>query len=425
VLLELSTACEGADLASLVSGYQIVEWDLRFKELVMVARRNQSKTGIQKYLDVQQQSATGYNETQHSGPRRRTDATHGQAIIGTRRRKANSTTPDEKEWRLSSEEEREASTGEAEHADIPSQSRKNSNNTFSLFNTEEDDYLDDEEVEEHNSEVENAIRQYLAEIGRFPLLKSEQELEIAQRAAQGDLRAQQRLAEANLRLVVSIAKRYNNQGISLLDLIQEGNLGLIRAVQKFDPRRGFRFSTYATWWIRQAISRAVAEHTRTIHVPVHVVELIYKMKRITRQLYQDLGRDPFPEEVARALNVSKERVVELQSISESPISLDAPLIDDEQYHLADMLEDTHAAAPADVVTHQALRDQIARALETLSLRERQVIELRYGLHDGYCHTLEELSSYFKLTRERIRQIEVKALRTLRQPIQVYILRDLA
>jgi RNA polymerase primary sigma factor len=423
VLLEISTACEGADLASLVSGYQIVEWDLRFKELVMVAR-NQSKTGIQKYLDVQQQSTTGPDEAPHSRSRSSTDATHGQVATGKRGRSA-STTLDENGWRPSREEGHAPFTNEAEHADTPSQSRKNSNTVLPIFNTEEDDYLDDEEVEEHNNEVENAIRQYLAEIGRFPLLKSEQELEIAQRATQGDLRAQQRLAEANLRLVVSIAKRYNNQGISLLDLIQEGNLGLIRAVQKFDPRRGFRFSTYATWWIRQAISRAVAEHTRTIHVPVHVVELIYKMKRISRQLYQELGRDPFPEEVARALNLSKERVVELQSISESPISLDAPLIDDEQYHLADMLEDTHAAAPADVVTHQALRDQIARALETLSQRERQVIELRYGLHDGYCHTLEELSSYFKLTRERIRQIEVKALRTLRQPIQVHILRDLA
>jgi RNA polymerase primary sigma factor len=423
VLLVLSTACEGADLASLVSGYQIVEWDLRFKELVMVAR-NQSKTGIQTYLDVQQQSAIEYNEIHFNGSRRRTDATHG-LTTGTRRRRASNNTPNKKGRRPSSEEEVEPFTGEAEYVNLSTQSHKNTKNTFSLFNPEEDDYLDDEEVEEHNSEVENAIRQYLAEIGRFPLLKSEQELEIAQHAAQGDLRAQQRLAEANLRLVVSIAKRYNNQGISLLDLIQEGNLGLIRAVQKFDPRRGFRFSTYATWWIRQAISRAVAEHTRTIHVPVHVVELIYKMKRITRQLYQDLGRDPFPEEVARVLHVSKERVVELQSIAESPISLDAPLIDDEQYHLADMLEDTHAAAPADVVTHQALRDQIARALETLSQRERQVIELRYGLHDGYCHTLEELSAYFKLTRERIRQIEVKALRTLRQPIQVHILRDLA
>ncbi|GCE46963.1 RNA polymerase RpoS-like sigma 38 subunit [Thermosporothrix hazakensis] len=289
------------------------------------------------------------------------------------------------------------------------------------FLYEEGEGLGDEE----DSEVDNAIRQYLAEIGRFPLLSPEQELKIAHLVAEGDHEAQQRLVEANLRLVVSIAKRYNNQGISLLDLIQEGNLGLIRAVQKFDPRRGFRFSTYATWWIRQAISRAVAEHTRTIHVPVHVVELIYKMKRITRQLYQDLGRDPFPEEIAKAINLSKERIVELQSIAETPISLDAPLIDDEQYHLADTLEDISAAAPAEVVTHQVLRDQISRALETLSQRERQVIELRYGLQDGYCHTLEELSVYFKLTRERIRQIEVKALRTLRQPIQVHILRDFA
>ncbi|GHO73590.1 hypothetical protein KSD_13610 [Ktedonobacter sp. SOSP1-85] len=297
-------------------------------------------------------------------------------------------------------------------------------------NEMQDDVFFEEEEEaetegESDREVDNAIRQYLAEIGRFPLLTSEQEFTIARRVANGDMEAQKRLVEANLRLVVSIAKRYNNQGISLLDLIQEGNLGLIRAVQKFDPQRGFRFSTYATWWIRQAISRAVAEHTRTIHVPVHVVELIYKMKRITRQLYQDLGRDPFPEEIARAINLTKERVVELQSIAEAPISLDAPLIEDEQYHLADMLEDTHAAAPAEVVTHQVLRDHISRALETLSQRERQVIELRYGLYDGYCHTLEELSAYFKLTRERIRQIEVKALRTLRHPIQIHLLHDYA
>lgn len=292
----------------------------------------------------------------------------------------------------------------------------------------DDAFYDEEGTEDegdNDREVDNAIRQYLAEIGRFPLLTPEQELKIARRVANGEPEAQKRLVEANLRLVVSIAKRYNNQGISLLDLIQEGNLGLIRAVQKFDPQRGFRFSTYATWWIRQAISRAVAEHTRTIHVPVHVVELIYKMKRITRQLYQDLGRDPFPEEIAHALNLTKERVVELQSIAETPISLDAPLIEDEQYHLADTLIDTHAAAPAEVVTHQVLRDHISRALETLNQRERQVIELRYGLHDGYCHTLEELSAYFKLTRERIRQIEVKALRTLRQPIQVHLLRDFA
>jgi RNA polymerase primary sigma factor len=288
---------------------------------------------------------------------------------------------------------------------------------------DEDEYLDDVEGEEEENEVENAIRQYLAEIGRYPLLSAEQELQIAQCVAQGDIEAQRRLVEANLRLVVSIAKHYSNHGISLLDLIQEGNLGLIRAAQKFDPGRGFRFSTYATWWIRQAISRAVAEHTRTIHVPVHVVELIYKMKRITRQLYQELGRDPCPEEIAHAMHLTKERVVELQSIAETPISLDAPLIDDEQYHLADMLEDTQMMAPADVVTHQVLRDQISHALETLSQRERQVIELRYGLQDGYCHTLEELSVYFKLTRERIRQIEVKALQALRQPIQFHLARD--
>jgi RNA polymerase primary sigma factor len=310
------------------------------------------------------------------------------------------------------------------HALKPKAGRRRGKARYSEFR-EEEEFLEEEEEKGEDNEAENAIRQYLAEIGRFPLLTPEQEIKIARRIAEGDMTAQQHLVEANLRLVVSIAKRYNNHGISLLDLIQEGNLGLIRAVQKFDPRRGFRFSTYATWWIRQAISRAVAEHTRTIHVPVHVVELIYKIKRITRQLYQELGRDPFPEEIAGAINLSKERVVELQCIADTPISLDAPLIDDEQYHLGDTLEDTYSAAPVEIVTHQVLRDQISHALETLNHRERQVIELRYGLHDGYCHTLEELSAYFKLTRERIRQIEVKALRTLRQPIQVHLLRDFA
>jgi RNA polymerase primary sigma factor len=297
---------------------------------------------------------------------------------------------------------------------------------------QETDYFDDEDEESKgerestdDSVVDNAIRQYLGEIGRFPLLTAEQEMKLAKRVAEGELEAQQRLVEANLRLVVSIAKRYNNHGIHLLDLVQEGNLGLIRAAQKFDPARGFRFSTYATWWIRQAISRAVAEHTRTIHIPVHVVELIYKIKRITRHLYQELGRDPLAEEIARAANLTKERVVELQSMAEAPISLDAPLIDDELYHLADTLEDPRATAPAEAVTHQALHDQIVCSLEALNMRERQVIEMRYGLHDGHCHTLEELSALFKLTRERIRQIEVKALRTLRHPIQVHLLRDFA
>lgn len=294
-----------------------------------------------------------------------------------------------------------------------------------LDEEESEGLVDDDELKTEEDATDNAIRQYLAEIGRYPLLTMEQELKLAWRVREGDIAAQQRLVEANLRLVVSIAKRYNNAGISLLDLVQEGNLGLIRAVQKFDPARGFRFSTYATWWIRQAISRAVADYTRAIHIPIHVVELIYKIKRITRQLYQELGRDPAPEEIARATKLTRERVVELQSMAETPISLDAPLVDDEQYHLADTLEDFRASAPADVVTHQVLREQLAHALETLNSRERQVIELRYGLHDGHCHTLEELSLAFKLTRERIRQIEVKALRTLRQPVQVHLLRDLA
>ncbi|HZS77975.1 MAG TPA: sigma-70 family RNA polymerase sigma factor [Ktedonobacteraceae bacterium] len=289
---------------------------------------------------------------------------------------------------------------------------------------DEDDYVEEEETSDDRSS-DNAIRQYLAEIGRYPLLTAEQEMRLAKSVVEGDMEAQRRLVEANLRLVVSIAKRYNNHGIALLDLVQEGNLGLIRAAQKFDPSKGFRFSTYATWWIRQAISRAVAEHTRAIHIPVHVVELIYKIKRISRQLYQELGREPEVEEIAKAAKLPKERIVELQSMAETPISLDAPLVDDEQYHLADTLEDTSATAPADIVTHQVLREQISSALEALNARERQVIELRYGLHDGHCHTLEELSSFFKLTRERIRQIEVKALRTLRQPIQVRLLRDFA
>src|SRR3989454_2569683 len=306
---------------------------------------------------------------------------------------------------------------------------------LSMYNAEDEDICADDEDEDEDGDgydefmgantIDNAIRQYLGEIGRYPLLNAEQEMLLARRVVEGDPEAQRCLVEANLRLVVSIAKRYNNHGVSLLDLVQEGNLGLIRATQKFDPTRGFRFSTYATWWIRQAISRAVAEYTRTIHIPVHVVELIYKVKRVTRALYQELGRDPSTEEIARAASLTRERVVELQSMSETPISLDAPLIDDEQYHLADTLEDTHTTTPADAVAHQVLRDHISSALEMLNQRERQVIELRYGLHDGYCHTLEELSAHFKLTRERIRQIEVKALRLLRQPIQVHLLHDLA
>jgi RNA polymerase primary sigma factor len=393
--------------------------------MYMVASVNQVETPERTSLYEQQEIRIRAEETQQFQPKRKKSTSPRRNLASKKRQKAILASTEETKSVLSDCLDKSGDhlthLRTTDRADSLRKGR--GKKAFSDFPDEEEGYLDEEE--EVDNEAENAIRQYLAEIGRYPLLTPEQELKIAQRVAEGDHTAQQQLVEANLRLVVSIAKRYNNQGISLLDLIQEGNLGLIRAVQKFDAHRGFRFSTYATWWIRQAISRAVAEHTRTIHVPVHVVELIYKLKRTTRQLYQDLGRDPFPEEIARAINLTKERVVELQSIAEAPISLDAPLIDDEQYHLADTLEDSHAAAPAEVVTHQVLRDHITRALETLNHRERQVIELRYGLHDGYCHTLEELSIYFKLTRERIRQIEVKALRTLRQPIQVHLLRDFA
>jgi RNA polymerase primary sigma factor len=282
---------------------------------------------------------------------------------------------------------------------------------------------EEEETEDIPVEAENAVRQYLTEIGRYSLLNMEQEQSLARCVTQGDAEAQRQMVEANLRLVVSIAKRYSNHGVSLLDLIQEGNLGLIRAAQKFDPNRGFRFSTYATWWIRQSISRAVAEQMRVIHIPVHVVELVYKIKRVTRQLYQDLGRDPSPEEIAQVINVTKERVFELLSVSEAPLSLDAPLIDDEQYRLADTIEDTHTASPSDALARQALHDHIVNALDVLTERERIIIELHYGLQDGYCYSLEELGVFFKLTRERIRQIEVKALQALREPIQASLSRD--
>jgi len=392
----------------------------------MVAKTKQANIAQTVCFDEQRHLSSTCEERQHTQRARKKSITHHTTTTTSRAKRANLKKIDENLEEYSYQDEEEHFS--LNTSGLESRSRRRRGNTLSPeFQDEEENYLDEEDESEESgeSEVENAIRQYLAEIGRYPLLTAEQEMQLARRVVDGDIEAQRRIVEANLRLVVSIAKRYNNHGVSLLDLIQEGNLGLIRAAQKFDPLRGFRFSTYATWWIRQAISRAVAEHTRTIHIPVHVVELIYKIKRITRQLYQDLGRDPFPEEVAKATNLTKERIVELQSMAETPISLDAPLIDDEQYHLADTLEDIQAAAPAEVVTHQVLRDQISRALDTLSQRERQVIEMRYGLQDGYCHTLEELSSHFKLTRERIRQIEVKALRMLRQPVQVHLLHDFA
>jgi len=278
-----------------------------------------------------------------------------------------------------------------------------------------DDEVVEEECEDQRSVVDDSVKQYLKEIGMYPLLTAEQELLLAERVARGDQRARQRLIEANLRLVVSIAKRYSNQGLPLLDLIQEGNIGLMRATQKFDYKRGFRFSTYATWWIRQAISRAIAEHSRSIHIPVHVVELIYKIKRIARRLYQEQGLEPLPEQLAAEVGLPRERVVELLSVSEQPVSLDAPMADDEEYHLADMLEDVTMTVPIDQVAYQLQREHIDRAMDVLNPRERTIIEMRYGLKDGHSLSLEEVSVIFHLTRERIRQIEVKALRKLRYP----------
>jgi RNA polymerase primary sigma factor len=285
--------------------------------------------------------------------------------------------------------------------------------------------LETERTEELERGMDDAVKQYLKEIGRYPLLKGEEELYLAERIANGDDAAKRKLIEANLRLVVSIAKRYSSQGLPLLDLVQEGNMGLMRAAQKFDYKRRNRFSTYATWWIRQAISRAIAEHSRTIHIPVHVVELIYKLKRISRKIYQDTGLEATPEVIAAEVGLPKERVIELLSMSEQPISLDAPMADDEGYHLADVLEDHTSVAPVDVVARQSMRDQINRALATLQPRERLIIEMRNGLLDGHAYTLEEVSREFQLTRERIRQIEVKALRKLRTPMYAPLLKEYA
>ncbi len=278
--------------------------------------------------------------------------------------------------------------------------------------------------EDQRTAVDDSVKQYLKEIGMYPLLSAEQECRLAERIAEGDQQARQKLIEANLRLVVSIAKRYANQGLPLLDLIQEGNIGLMRATQKFDYKRGFRFSTYATWWIRQAISRAIAEHSRSIHIPVHVVELIYKIKRIARRMYQEQGLEPLPEQIALEVGLSRDRVVELLNVSEQPVSLDAPMADDEEYHLADVIEDSNTYAVVDQVALQAQREHIEQAMVVLNQRERTIIEMRYGLKDGHSLSLDEVSVLFHLTRERIRQIEVKALRKLRYPERYDGMRDL-
>ena len=292
------------------------------------------------------------------------------------------------------------------------------------FNYECDDEFQEEE-EDQRTAIDDSVKQYLKEIGMYPLLSAEQELLLAERISRGDARARQRLIEANLRLVVSIAKRYSNQGLPLLDLIQEGNIGLMRATQKFDYRRGFRFSTYATWWIRQAISRTIAEHSRCIHIPVHVVELIYKIKRIARRMYQEQGIEALPEQIAAEVGLLPERVVELLNASEQPISLDAPMADDEEYHLADTIEDNTTPILVDQSSYLMLQEQVDQALTVLNPRERVIIEMRYGLKDGHSLSLDEVSTIFRLTRERIRQIEVKALRKLRYPERYEGIRELA
>ena len=262
--------------------------------------------------------------------------------------------------------------------------------------------------------AEDPVRMYLKEIGRIPLLSSEEEIELAKRMEEGDEEAKKKLSEANLRLTVSIAKRYSGRGMQFLDLIQEGNLGLIKAVEKFDYRKGYKFSTYATWWIRQSITRAIADQARTIRIPVHMVETMNRVNRTSRRLLQEYGREPTPEEIAEAMNLPVERVLEISKISQEPVSLETPIGEEEDSHLGDFIQDEHIPVPADEAAHTLLREQLEKVMDTLSEREQKVLALRFGLEDGKPHTLEEVGREFQVTRERIRQIEAKALRKLRQ-----------
>ena len=271
--------------------------------------------------------------------------------------------------------------------------------------------------------LEDPVRMYLKEIGKVPLLSAEEEIELAQRMELGDEDAKKRLAEANLRLVVSIAKRYVGRGMLFLDLIQEGNLGLIKAVEKFDYRKGYKFSTYATWWIRQAITRAIADQARTISIPVHMVETINKLIRVSRQLLQELGREPTPEEIAEEMNMPTDRVREILKISQEPVSMETPIGEEEDSHLGDFLEDDKVPVPADAAAFTLLKEQLVEVLGTLTEREQKVLRLRFGLDDGRARTLEEVGKEFNVTRERIRQIEAKALRKLRHPSRSRKLKD--
>lgn len=299
----------------------------------------------------------------------------------------------------------------------------------------EDDFAEDEDAAEEvdveaedlslpkGISIDDPVRMYLKEIGKVPLLTGDEEIELAKRMEEGDDEAKKKLCEANLRLVVSIAKRYVGRGMLFLDLIQEGNLGLIKAVEKFDWRKGYKFSTYATWWIRQAITRAIADQARTIRIPVHMVETINKLIRVSRQLLQDLGRDPKPEEIAAEMDMSVEKVREILKIAQEPVSLETPIGEEEDSHLGDFIPDNDAPAPADAAAFSMLKEQLMEVLETLTPREQKVLKLRFGLEDGRARTLEEVGKQFDVTRERIRQIEAKALRKLKHPSRSKKLKD--
>ena len=313
------------------------------------------------------------------------------------------------------------------------------NNIDVLRITEEEDYIDvdpamfsdEEAVDVENIDIsvpdgvsiEDPVRMYLKEIGKVPLLSAEEEIELAKRMELGDQEAKKRLAEANLRLVVSIAKRYVGRGMLFLDLIQEGNLGLIKAVEKFDYRKGYKFSTYATWWIRQAITRAIADQARTIRIPVHMVETINKLIRVSRQLLQELGREPSPEEIAEEMGMPADRVREILKISQEPVSMETPIGEEEDSHLGDFIEDDNVPAPADAAAFTLLREQLDEVLNTLTEREQKVLRLRFGIDDGQPKTLEDVGKRFNVTRERIRQIEAKALRKLRHHSRSRKLKD--
>ncbi|MCI8389939.1 MAG: RNA polymerase sigma factor RpoD [Roseburia sp.] len=295
-----------------------------------------------------------------------------------------------------------------------------------LLEVEEEDEIEVEKIDlsvPDGVSIEDPVRMYLKEIGKVPLLSADEEIELAKRMELGDAEAKKRLAEANLRLVVSIAKRYVGRGMLFLDLIQEGNLGLIKAVEKFDYRKGYKFSTYATWWIRQAITRAIADQARTIRIPVHMVETINKLIRVSRQLLQELGREPAPEEIAEEMQMPVERVREILKISQEPVSLETPIGEEEDSHLGDFIQDDNVPVPAEAAAFTLLKEQLEEVLGTLTEREQKVLTLRFGLEDGRARTLEEVGKEFNVTRERIRQIEAKALRKLRHPSRSRKLKD--